>query len=146
MSSVEGMDELLATLSGLGGNMKKTLRLGISQANERIKAQAKYNCPVKTGNLRNSIHSYSRIEQDEIKGKIYTNCEYGIYVNYGTGSRGAKQDVNGNTISHRADWKGQAPQPFMDTAYLYGKNNNVLEKQVKKVVQEEIKKMESGKK
>lgn len=141
MASIEGLDELLATLTGLGGNVKRTLRLGVGQAGERIKAQAKYNCPVKTGNLRNSIHSYTKAEGDEVRGKVYTNCEYAIYVNYGTGSRGTKQDANGNSISHRADWKGQAPQPFFDIAYLYGKNNNILEKQVTKVIQQEIRKL-----
>lgn len=130
---------------GLGGDIKRTLRLGVGQVGERIKRQAKYNAPVRDGYLRNSIHSYTREEGDEIKGKVYTNCEYAIYVNYGTGQRGVKQDANGNSISHKANWKGQAPQPFMDTAYLYGKNNNILEKQVTKVIQQEIGKLGSGK-
>lgn len=145
MATLQGLDELLANLSGLGGNVKRTLRLGVGQAGERIKRQAKYNAPVRDGYLRNSIHSYTRAEGDEVNGKVYTNCEYAGYVNYGTGQRGAKQDVNGNSIYHRADWKGQAPQPFMDTAYLYGKNNNILEKQVTKLIQQELKKLESGK-
>ena len=76
-----------------------------------------------------------------MKGKVYTYCEDAVYVNYGTWQRGAIQDANGNSISHRADWKGQAPQPFMGTAYLYGKNNNILEKQVTKVIQQEIRKL-----
>lgn len=134
------MNYLLSYL-GLGGDIKRTLRLGVGQAGERIKRQAKYNAPVRDGYLRNSIHSYTRSENDEVNGKVYTNCEYAVYVNYGTGQKGAKQDANGNPISHRADWKGQAPQPFMDTAYLYGKNNNILEKQVTKVIQQEIRKL-----
>lgn len=130
---------------GLGGDIKRTLRLGVGQAGEKIKAQAKYNAPVKDGYLRNSIHSYTRAEGDKVKGKVYTNCEYAVYVNYGTGQRGTKQDANGNPIHHRADWKGQAPQPFMDAAYLYGKNNNILEKQATKLIQQEIRKLGSGK-
>lgn len=82
MSSVQGLDELLATLSGLGGDIKRTLRLGVGQAEERIKRQAKYNAPVRDGYLRNSIHSYTRAEGDVVKGKVYTNCEYAVYVNF----------------------------------------------------------------
>lgn len=62
-------------------------------------------------------------------------------MNYGTGSRGAKQDVNGNPISHRADWKGQAPQLFMDSAYLHAKNTGEVEQEVVKSIQQEIRKL-----
>ena len=61
------------------------------------------------------------------------------------GVRGAKQDDNGNPINHRADWKGQAPQPFMSSAYLYAKNNSTIEKDVTKYIQQEIRKLGSGK-
>lgn len=84
MANVEGLDELLATLSGLGGDIKRTLRLGVGQAGERIKRQAKYNAPVRDGYLRNSIHSYTRAENNEVNGKVYTNCEYAVYVEFGT--------------------------------------------------------------
>lgn len=171
MAKLEGLDELLATLDGLGGDVKKSLRIGIGRAAERIKGQAKEHAPVRRpvkvvartkkgkirrhrdgtkiyedkdksegGYLRNSIHSYTKIENDIVKGRVYTNCEYAKYVNYGTGQRGAKHDAEGNSIHHRADWKGQAPQPFMDSAYLYGKNNNILEKELTKVIKQEINK------
>lgn len=38
--------------------------------------------------------------------------------------------------------KGQAPQPFMSSAYLYAKNNNTVEKDVEKYIQQQIRKLQ----
>lgn len=67
--------------------------------------------------------------------------------NFGTGQRGAESSIDRpDGISYKADWKGQVAQPFMTPAYLHAKNNNTVEQEVIKSVQQDIKKLERGKK
>ena len=77
MSSLEGLDELLATLSGLGGNVKESARKGLERGAKKIQKNAKYLAPVgSTGHLRNSIKTKSEISGNEVKAQVYTNIEY----------------------------------------------------------------------
>lgn len=41
--------------------------------------------------------------------------------------------------------RGQKPQPFMSSAYLYAKNTGEVEQEVIKSIQQDIRKLESGK-
>lgn len=157
MANIEGLDELLANLSGLGGNVKESARKGLERGAKKIQRNAKLLCPVRKpsktksktksgGQLRNSIKTNSKTTAEGVEAQVFTNSEYGFYVNFGTGKRGAKQDDNGNPISHRADWEGQAPQPFMSSAYLHAKDSGEVEQEVIKSIQQDIRKLESGKK
>lgn len=51
-------------------------------------------------------------------------------------------DLNG--ISYKADWAGQAAQPFMTPAYLHAKNTGEVEQEVIKSVEQDIRKLERG--
>ena len=53
-----------------------------------------------------------------------------------------QKDQNG--ISYKNDWKGQAAQPYMTPAYLHAKNTGEVEQEVIKSIQQEIRKLESG--
>lgn len=95
MSSVEGLDELLATLSGLGGNIKQACYKGIIRGAKTIQKNAKYLCPTgETGQLRNSIKTKGKINQDSVEGQVYTNLEYAPYVEFGTGQRGKESNID----------------------------------------------------
>ena len=76
MASIEGLDELLATLSGLGGNAKESCRKGLERGAKKIQKDAKYLAPVKTGHLRNSIKTKSQTTQDGAEAQVFTNLEY----------------------------------------------------------------------
>lgn len=76
MSSVEGLDKLLATLSGLGGDIKEASRKGLERGAKKIQKNAKYLAPVKTGHLRNSIKTKSKTTQDGVEAQVFTNIEY----------------------------------------------------------------------
>lgn len=76
MSSVEGLDELLANLSTLGGNIKESCKKGLERSAKKIQANAKLLTPVKTGHLRNSIKTKSEIAEDGVSAQVFTNCEY----------------------------------------------------------------------
>ena len=115
MSSVEGLDELLATLSGLGGDIKESSRKGLERGAKRIQKNAKYLCPVRKptktkvktksgktkktaegkvvwkanngGQLRNSIKTKSQAIAEGVEAQVYTNLEYAPYVEFGTRSK-----------------------------------------------------------
>lgn len=86
MANVEGLDELLATLSGLGGDIKEASRKGLERGAKKIQKNAKMLAPVKTGQLRNSIKTKSEITQDGAEAQVFTNCEHAIYPEFGTRS------------------------------------------------------------
>ncbi len=87
MSSVEGLDELLANLSGLGGNIKQSCLKGGRRGMKKVQKNAKYLAPVAEvngGQLRNSIKEDGEINGYEINCKVYTNCEHAVYNEFGT--------------------------------------------------------------
>lgn len=148
MSSVEGLEELFATLSGLGGDIKESSRKGLERGAKKIQKNAKYLAPVKTGQLRNSIKTKSQTTQDGAKAQVYTNLEYAPYVEFGTGVRGASSHVEKpeeTDIHYNARWMGQRAQPYLTPAYLHAKNTGEVEQEVVKSIQQEIRKLGSGK-
>lgn len=79
---------------GLGGNIKESSRTGLERGTKKIQKNAKYLAPVKTGALRNSIKTKSKIVQDEVEAQVYTNLEYAPYVEFGTGQKGAESSID----------------------------------------------------
>ena len=49
--------------------------------------------------------------------------------------------INQNGISYKADWKGQAAQPYLTPAYLHAKNTGEVEQEVIKSIQQDIRKL-----
>ena len=93
MADIDGLSEILATLSGLGGDVKESARKGIERGAKKIQKNAKLLTPVKKGDLRNSIKTKSEITLDGANAQIYTNLEYAPYVEFGTGQRGAESNI-----------------------------------------------------
>lgn len=122
--------------------VKSAIKDAILRALETIglKAEryAKQECPVDTGNLRNSITHV--VEDTEEAVYIGTNVQYAPYVELGTGeyatggggrqSPWSFQDAQGNW--HRT--KGQKAQPFLKPAATEhaSEYRNILEKELKK--------------
>lgn len=94
MSNIEGLDELLSNLSGLGGNVKESCKKGLERGAKRIQKNAKYLAPVKTGQLRNSIKTKSDTTQDGVNAQVFTNLEYAPYIEFGTGEKGKKSNID----------------------------------------------------
>lgn len=84
MANVEGLDELLATLSGLGGSIQESAKKGLERGAKKIQRNAKLLSPVDTGHLRNSIKTKSETTQEGAEAQVYTNLEYAGYVEFGT--------------------------------------------------------------
>jgi HK97 gp10 family phage protein len=144
MSDIKGLDELLATLSGLGGDIRQACYKGIIRGAKTIQKNAKLLCPVDTGQLRNSIKTRGEIKQDIIKAQVYTNSGHSAYVEFGTGQRGASSHIQkpeGADIHYNFRWMGQKPQPYLTPAYLHAKNSGEVEKQLAKAIEQEIRKL-----
>ena len=88
MASIDGLDELLATLFGLGGNVKENCKKGLERGAKKIQKNAKYLAPVDTGHLRNSIKTKSQTTQDGAEAQVFTNVEFG------TGQRGSESNID----------------------------------------------------
>lgn len=146
MASMEGLNEVLATLSALGGNVKESSRKGIERGAKKIQTNAKMLCTTgKTGQLKNSIKTKSEITQQGAKAQVFTNLEYGPYVEFGTGQRGAASNIERpDGIAYKADWNGQTAQPYLTPAYLHAKNTGEVEEEVIKSVQQDIRRLERG--
>ena len=142
MASIDGLDELLANLSGLGGDIKESAKKGLERGAKKIQKNAKLLAPVKKRHLRNSIKTKSQTTQDGAEAQVYTNLEYAPYVEFGTGERGRESNIERpNGISYKADWKGQAAQPYLTPAYLHAKNTGEVEQEVIKSIQSDIRKL-----
>lgn len=139
-----GLDQLLKKLDKLGASMEQSTKKALLRGGAVLEASAKKNCPVDTGNLRESIHTHV-IDQNTVA--VGTPCEYAGYVEYGTGPKGDPsvphttkkfwryQDAEGNWhTSH-----GQPPQPYMRTAFAEEKDH--VTDAVKESLREDIKEL-----
>lgn len=83
--SVSGTDEIDRALKGISEN---DMRQAVGKAIQIVRAAAVNNCPVDTGELRQSI--YADIEGDSTRavGTCWTNKSYAPYVEFGTGPKG----------------------------------------------------------
>lgn len=87
---INGLDELCTKLGRLSAVSQD---MGVKAARRAIKyvqANAKMNCPVNEGELRNSIRTRTYKAEDGATAVCYTNKEYAEYVENGTGPEGAK--------------------------------------------------------
>ena len=112
-------NQLHKNIKKLTTSTQDNMELAMNKSIKIMSAEAKSLCPVDTGQLRNSIMTDSFTMNDKTYGEVYTNCEHGVYVEFGTGQRGSETNQNEEVegITYRADWKGQVAQPFMYPAY-----------------------------
>lgn len=88
------------------GAFKSGLKAGIAKGLEEIglaaEGYAKKECPVDTGNLRNSI---THISDGQKKVVIGTNVEYGPYVEMGTSRQKAQPFLRPAAQNHVSKYK-----------------------------------------
>lgn len=89
--SVENVDQLIKKLSKLNSGiqqdiMKETVR----QCDIQVQKQARLLAPYNSNNLRRSILTNEEVKGDKIVGSVYTNLDYAIYPEVGTGPVGQK--------------------------------------------------------
>ncbi|HFI0512481.1 TPA: HK97-gp10 family putative phage morphogenesis protein [Streptococcus suis] len=105
--------------------LERAMIRGLIKAAMLVESQAVLLVPVNTGGLRGSI-GY-QVNESELVAYIGTNCEYAIYVEYGTGEFAE----NGN--GRKGGWLyktpdgevhftyGMPPQPYLRPAFRQNK-------------------------
>jgi len=68
---------------------------------KEITSISKNECPVITGNLRDSVR-YAGVDRSKMKGYIASDCEYCAYVHMGHVTRGGNRWVPPNPFIERA--------------------------------------------
>lgn len=118
---IEGLQELTQRLTRLRSDSDGLIEHGLLLAGNKIRNKAVLLCPVKTGELRNSI----QVEKTApLTVSVGTNKEYAPYVEYGTGTMGDPEVSHTSRESWRyqdedGNWHtshGQAAQPFLRPA------------------------------
>lgn len=88
---IDGIDKLMKKLDGAKrAAADKYLEQGIKNQMKIVQADAKLNCPVNHGELRQSIKTMvERDGEHAVTGTCYTKKAYAVYVEMGTGPKGA---------------------------------------------------------
>lgn len=139
MSHISGLSDLQDTL-GRMGDCDQALKQSITKWTEYVRGEAVDLCPVRTGELRQSIHSDVEGSGHEVTGIVYTDKEYAPYVEFGTGRRGeatsseTSPDID---IEYSQFIGGQAAQPFMYPAL--NNNKERIMKEVQRDLQRQMK-------
>lgn len=102
-------------LGGLIVRLRGALKRGVSEVGTNVEMSAKIFCPVDTGTLRRSIQTEVVEDGPKISAFIGPQVDYGPYVEFGTGERGASSPEAGPG-PYRSDWAGMTPQPYMRPA------------------------------
>lgn len=123
---VLGVDALMAKLSAVD------LEDALNESCLLVENTAKENCPVDSGQLRNSIASNVSGET----GEVGTNVEYAPYVEYGTGVFNPGRLTPWSYQDASGEWHtttGQKPQPFLVPALDSNRDEilNIFKEKVK---------------
>ena len=126
----------------------------VKEATKLVYGQAKDLAPVNKegggGNLAGSIHMQVKDTGKELQGRVYTNCEYAPYVEFGTGVTGDgtyPYKIEGLNLKYtnkgwayydedKGEWiytKGQEAQPYMYPAL------NLHKKTIKQILKKGVK-------
>lgn len=122
---IRGLDHLIRTVQGIGGNATDCMYRGIGKSMTVIEGDAKDLCPVDSGELRDSIHSDTEKHGEEVKGTCGTNKEYAAYQEFGTGQRGSESPSPPKAPigdGYRVDWTGCAAQPYLYPSLMQNKD------------------------
>ena len=125
---IRGLEHLIRTVQAIGGNATDCMYRGVGKSMTVIEGDAKDLCPVAEvdgGELRDSIHSDTEKNEDEVKGTCGTNKEYAAYPEFGTGQRGLSSPSPpkapiGN--GYRIDWAGMSAQPYLYPSLMQNKD------------------------
>ena len=136
---IDGLDNILDNLENISSKLDGAVQNGVAKGGKAIQAQCKAECPVDTGELRNSIVEETTGGGGKYTSEIGPTVDYGIYVEMGTGIyAGGRQtpwryqDSKGQCHTTR----GQRPQPYMEPGFEAGKDEavEILTNEVQKAI------------
>lgn len=136
MTHIQGLGSLMKKFDKIGGNSAAVMANSIRKSTNIVLRDAKKNAPVNKkgggGALRQSIQAQTKAGLTGIEGKVFTNCEYAPYVEYGTGQRGDPK------VAHATDWIGMEAQPYLYPAL--NNNKEIIKESIRNDLRNAIKK------
>lgn len=139
---VKGLANLKAKYNRLPPKVIEGLTKGINQATAVVEASAKAVTPVGTSRLlRNSIHARNaKNDGKSVTGSVYTDVEYAMFVEFGTGVRGnGSYPYKTEVALAYGNVAGQVAQPFL------GRALHQREKEIHKIVSAAVRNAVKGK-
>lgn len=105
------------TTSGqfIAAKITPAVQASVEAAAALIVQEAQTLCPVRTGELHDSITASVTQTDTTVVGRITAAAPYAGYVEFGTGRRGAASPDKG-PYPYDPNWPGMVPQPFMRPA------------------------------
>ena len=91
------------------------VQLAVEQACQLISEEAKAIVPVRTGELRDSIGWSAETEGNKVIGTVSATAAHAIFVEMGTGRRGAESPDRGPG-PYSMSWPGMSPRPYLRPA------------------------------
>ena len=88
---INGLDNFIKNINNIQSNFHGELQSLIEKHGGILLRNTKMKSPVNTGQLRRSWE----LEKGELYIRIFSNCEYTIFVEYGHRTRGGKSYVEG---------------------------------------------------
>ena len=88
---IKGLDKFIISLNEMDDNFNRDLQKLVEKHGGILLRNTKMKTPVDTGQLRRSWE----LEKGDLYVRIFSNCEYNIYVEYGHRTRGGKSYVEG---------------------------------------------------
>lgn len=117
------------------------VRKAVNKATTVVHGQAVNNAVFEKGyskgGLKESIRMGVKKLPEGWQGRVYTNLEYAMYVEFGTGNRGDGSypyKIDGLNLAYKQDWAGMTAQPYLYPAL------KTHEKYIKKLFKEEVNK------
>ena len=117
IGSVKGLSSLSSKLNRIS---ELDLKKRVSKATALVHGQAVNNANFEkgyqTGDLKGSIHMETKKTSTGFQGRVYTNNDHAVYVEFGTGIRGNGSypyDVDGLKLEYKEDWAGMEAQPYL---------------------------------
>ncbi|MDY2653928.1 MAG: HK97 gp10 family phage protein, partial [Eisenbergiella porci] len=86
--SINRLDSLIKKIDRLEDIPGGALRVSVARQTHMVSDEAKILCQENSGELRQSIHSYSEVIEGGVRGICYTAKNYAPYVEFGTGPVG----------------------------------------------------------
>ena len=138
---MDGLDAIAEALHARLEDVLPAATVGVGKAAKAIEKTARKLAPVDTGELRRKIKaSEPEIRDDGVEAHVAATAEHSVYVEYGTGIRGAESDLPAGMppATYRTDWAGQRAQPFMYPAKKQNeqKTKDTIADEVRKAVEQ----------
>ena len=83
-----------------------------TKGTEIVLNRAKENCPVRTGALQASGKMVVTLEGLTVRGQVIFDEDYAMFVEAGTGVRGAASAGAISGVSYSSTWPGMPAQPY----------------------------------